>query len=200
MAVTHAKVSSVSDGGDTSLVRPSDWNADHVGVPVHSYLGYNTQGSSQENATSKRMYCKKITPASAGLLASVGAYVDTLTNGNTPYGISAALFADNSNAPGTLLAANDISFIVPEHPANTHPVRWLHLPISYYLAASTDYWIGFMFWTANTGRIYYDSSGSDQYFTSSSGAGTPVLADGGFYTITTGSLKYSIRGNFVSPL
>ena len=30
MAVTHAKVSAVADGGDTDLVQPSDWNADHV--------------------------------------------------------------------------------------------------------------------------------------------------------------------------
>ena len=30
MAVKHSKVSAVSDGGDTSLVRPSDWNADHT--------------------------------------------------------------------------------------------------------------------------------------------------------------------------
>lgn len=29
-SVKHSKVSSVPDGADTSLVRPSDWNADHV--------------------------------------------------------------------------------------------------------------------------------------------------------------------------
>lgn len=32
MAVTHAKVSAVADGGDPTLVQPSDWNADHVGA------------------------------------------------------------------------------------------------------------------------------------------------------------------------
>src|SRR5262245_42538599 len=31
MAVTHQKVSTVPDGADTDVVRPSDWNADHVG-------------------------------------------------------------------------------------------------------------------------------------------------------------------------
>lgn len=30
MAVKHAFVSGVSDGADTSLVRPSNWNADHT--------------------------------------------------------------------------------------------------------------------------------------------------------------------------
>lgn len=29
-SVKHSKVSSVPDGDDTSLVRPSDWNADHT--------------------------------------------------------------------------------------------------------------------------------------------------------------------------
>lgn len=30
MGITHSKVSAKSDGGDTSLVRPSDWNAGHT--------------------------------------------------------------------------------------------------------------------------------------------------------------------------
>lgn len=29
-SVTHSKVSAIPDGGDTNLVRPSDWNAAHV--------------------------------------------------------------------------------------------------------------------------------------------------------------------------
>ena len=31
MGITHAKVSALSDGSDSTLVRPSDWNAAHVG-------------------------------------------------------------------------------------------------------------------------------------------------------------------------
>lgn len=31
MALTHSKVSAKTDSGDTGLIRPSDWNADHVG-------------------------------------------------------------------------------------------------------------------------------------------------------------------------
>jgi len=30
VTITHSKVSGISDSGDTSLVQPSDWNADHV--------------------------------------------------------------------------------------------------------------------------------------------------------------------------
>jgi len=32
--ITHAKVSAISDGADTTLVRPSDWNTEHVGLKI----------------------------------------------------------------------------------------------------------------------------------------------------------------------
>jgi len=32
VAITHSKVSGVADGGDATLVRPSDWNANHAGT------------------------------------------------------------------------------------------------------------------------------------------------------------------------
>jgi hypothetical protein len=32
MATTHAKVSATADGADATLVLPSDWNAEHVGI------------------------------------------------------------------------------------------------------------------------------------------------------------------------
>lgn len=37
MPITHSKVSAVSDGGDTTLVRPSDWNANHTGSLVQPF-------------------------------------------------------------------------------------------------------------------------------------------------------------------
>ena len=30
MSITHTKVSAIADGADTTVVRPSDWNADHT--------------------------------------------------------------------------------------------------------------------------------------------------------------------------
>lgn len=40
MAVTHSKVSAATDSADTNLVRPSDWNDDHVVVPDATFPGY----------------------------------------------------------------------------------------------------------------------------------------------------------------
>jgi len=38
MAIRHAKVSAKTDSADTTLVRPSDWNADHVGGVTECFL------------------------------------------------------------------------------------------------------------------------------------------------------------------
>src|SRR3990167_3314272 len=42
MALTHAFVSAKADGADATLVRPSDWNADHTGT-----LGIANGGTGQ---------------------------------------------------------------------------------------------------------------------------------------------------------
>ncbi|HEY6568556.1 MAG TPA: hypothetical protein VI341_13655 [Actinomycetota bacterium] len=47
MAITHAKVSAKSDGGDSSLVLPSDWNDDHVAdLLAIANIAQTTLGSS----------------------------------------------------------------------------------------------------------------------------------------------------------
>lgn len=51
MPITHEFVSAVSDGGDTSLVRPSDWNDPHVGGSVELLLDYTYAGSDLTGAT-----------------------------------------------------------------------------------------------------------------------------------------------------
>lgn len=42
MAVRHAFVSTEEDWPDEALVRPSDWNADHVGDSVNARIGWFT--------------------------------------------------------------------------------------------------------------------------------------------------------------
>lgn len=44
MPITHSKVSAKSDGSDASLIRPSDWNAEHVGgfVIEEVVIAFNT--------------------------------------------------------------------------------------------------------------------------------------------------------------
>jgi hypothetical protein len=64
VSLTHSKVSSIPDGADTSLVRPSDWNAEHVlSQGTGTLLGRTTAGT---GAT------EEITPSSE-LTLSAGA-------------------------------------------------------------------------------------------------------------------------------
>ena len=48
MAITHTFVSAIADGGDTSLVQPSNWNAAHAGSPI---AWTEVTGASQNMAT-----------------------------------------------------------------------------------------------------------------------------------------------------
>lgn len=159
---------------------------------THSYIGYNTQGASVENGTNGIMWCTSVTLASAGLIASIGAYVKEDGDG-TPEAV-AALFQDNSTAPGIMLA----EVLAPQASLKigaTFNQRWLHLPIGLWLAAGT-YWLGFGSFTGNAQNmaIAYDGSGTDQKFTSAN----TWTADGGRYTLTTTTNKYSIRADFLS--
>src|SRR3990167_11361490 len=47
MPISHTKVSGKTDGGDSTLVRPSDWNAVHT-LPVHNEIGSMQGGTSGE--------------------------------------------------------------------------------------------------------------------------------------------------------
>ena len=164
---------------------------------THSYLGYNTIGGSTEALTALRVYTKQVTPASNGLLLSVGFYFNMGAGDHVP-GLAAGVWADNSTAPGQLLAFNNTqqpSFL-PEAALGTPTSRWIQIPVTYYAAASTPIWIGVMFLTASAaGTIAYDT-GTDQFWTVSGGN---WISDGGsLYTITTSARKYSIRADFIS--
>jgi len=39
MSITHSFVSEILDSEDTTLVRPSNWNADHIGINEHTHSG-----------------------------------------------------------------------------------------------------------------------------------------------------------------
>lgn len=54
--INHSKVSAKADGGDSSLVLPSDWNADHtingdVNVNSHKLINVTNPTSAQDAAT-----------------------------------------------------------------------------------------------------------------------------------------------------
>jgi hypothetical protein len=166
-----------------------------------AYLGYNTIGGSTENMTSRKVYAKKITISSSGLLNSIDVYVDAGVASDQVRDISTAIYSDNSGTPNLIVAHGgnpSLSMLLDNTSGaggNTNP-RWLSLPIGTWLSPA-DYWISVAVFgngAADTFRIYYDGSGSDRHYTS----GGDWFADWGFYTPTTSSNKYSIRASIIS--
>ncbi len=94
-SVTHTFVSAIADGGDASLVRPSNWNAGHTlaGLPVllasGSFAGSSTLDIVLTSYTSYRAIKFFLT----GVTVSVdgaGLYARTSTNGGVSYDAGAS--------------------------------------------------------------------------------------------------------------
>lgn len=202
MGITHSFVSAKSDGGDATLVRPSDWNAEHAvdglaGAMTHSYLGYNTVGGSAETMIQWRVYATQITLTAPALIASIGAHVRG--KGSTDQQLRVGVWADSSGSPSELLATNGATvgtggLYLESVAATDGNYRWLHIPVGIYLTAGT-YWIGVQAGGTSDCDLKYDGSGSDKYWTST----IDDITDGGsVFSISTSSNRYSIRANAVS--
>lgn len=159
---------------------------------THTYLGYNTIGGSVEASTTARTYVKKVTVSTAGLLSAVSFY--TKANAQATPNIRAGIWSDNSNAPGLLVCQGSVQIVMAEGASSTRSPRWLHIPMGFY-AATGDYWIGISVSSA-VQDLYKDGSGTDRYWTT--GGDAFGLTDGGQYSITTTTDRYSIRASLVT--
>jgi hypothetical protein len=162
-----------------------------------AYLGYNTIGASSESVTGLNMYCKSITTTGAVEAVSVSFYGHQNGTDNVT-GFLAGIWNDNSGVVGQLLAAGGLpttSVYLHDAAGSAGTDRWFHFPVSYPLAASTTYWMGFLRDNSGSHTIFYDTSGSDR--TISTGGGY-WLADGARYTQTNSTKKYSIRLRVIS--
>lgn len=162
----------------------------------HAYIGYNTIGGSTEGVTAFRWFIKKVTLASAGYIASIGVYLDNVTNGNV-IAINAAVFEDNAGTPRYVLAGNTSTqefWLDHDSSATPGDPRWVHIPVGFYAAAG-DYWIGVgLNCTTNSYNVYKDGSGADRYFTPAANR----IVDAGQVTVTTTTDRYSIRASLLT--
>jgi len=175
-----------------------------TGGIAQTYLGYNVIGATATNSTDRRVIAKKITVATAGLLASIDAYVDNGAFNDDVSAISVAVWDDSSGTPNRLIAQHvgKIDALLLDDTSgaggNTDP-RWLSTPVGIWLTPG-DYWIGVQApdGTANAGiRFYRDAgAGADRHYVTNA-AGEDWIADWGYYTPTTTTDAYSIRGNFL---
>jgi hypothetical protein len=188
---------SKDDAGVETLVSGGAGGGGGGGGLTAAYLGYNTIGASSESVTGLNMYCKSITTTGAVEAVSVSFYGHQNGTDNVT-GFLAGIWNDNSGVVGQLLAAGGLpttSVYLHDAAGSAGTDRWFHFPISYPLAASTTYWMGFLRDNSGSHTIFYDTSGSDR--TISTGGGY-WLADGGRYTQTNSTKKYSIRLRVIS--
>lgn len=159
-----------------------------------STLGRTTVGASALALTHARVFCRKITVASAGILVSIRANLDWTTLDTAQ--VSAVLLTDNAGAPYTVIAAdNPGTRNTNGHWAlDARGARWLTFPIGADVTA-TDYWIGVVGWKSSGPpiNIAYDATGgAGQYWTNPG----DYLTDAGTLTVTTHD--YSIYANILS--
>lgn len=118
MSVTHSFVSAKSDGTDTSVVRPSDWNADHVGMPDGSVnvMDYGAVGNGSDNDTTAIHDARDVAGAKtvvfppgtylvSGLTANVAGQTWVLASGAT------IKLANSTVAATITVSAADVSIV-----------------------------------------------------------------------------------------
>lgn len=160
---------------------------------THSFIGKNSAGASQFVGTANRWYIKKVTVASDGLLASIGAYVRM--NGGQVGGLISAVFSDNAGDPDLALTSlantGSVNTI-----ATSSTWRWVQMPIGLWCPAG-DYWLGISAAndTSSTFEFSYDTTGgTDRRFDPTG----EWIMDPSDRTVTTTTENYSIRGSLLS--
>lgn len=102
MRQRHQKVSAVSDGGDSSLVQPSDWNADHLpALVLDSKVASYPIASADGGKLLRAAHSASITftlPAASGLSANWCIWVE---NKQTGAGAASELLITRNGTPGT---------------------------------------------------------------------------------------------------
>lgn len=175
------------------------WAAPASGGITQAYEGYNTVGGSTESIDEFDIYTKTFTPAQNELLQGVAVHLKWQEDYS--WIIWVALYDDNSGSPGKVLAANSVGSRVALHGLDLHQAtevaRWIELPLSALLTASTVYYVGVsVARTDGSGSaplIYYDGSGSDKTLARTNA----IILEGTPQTWANSTKKYSIRANTI---
>lgn len=164
------------------------------GAVTHSYLGHNSIGASNEAVQADDVWTlKKFTLAAAGFVAEIQLYL--LPQGiDHVFGFNAMLHADNAGAPGAIIAApvyvDSFHWLPYPSVGGAGPAGWYGIPIAPTWLPAGDYWVSFAPGASSlAANIAYDTSGSDQRYTSAGHWG----AAGGYYSLTNTTKNYSVR-------
>lgn len=171
---------------------------------THSYVGHNAIGGSSEAMVHTKSYYKKVTLASDGFVASIGARIVQTVDEIQSLGV--ALLTDNSGVPGVLIATHSPSYVggffgedFESAATPTYsPAKWFHRPLGVWVPAG-DYWLAVLYVSSGGGSgltINYDTGGSD--YITSGGTGAPAFFDNGRFALSNSTKNFSIRADFLS--
>jgi WD40 repeat protein len=126
-------------------------------------IGLTTQGSILDSGSSNHLNGSKVTASNGGTISSMSVYVGGIDalSGNQSYQL--AIYTDNANRPGTLVASSATGTLV----ANS----WNTLPITATLQPNTSYWLMYNTngRTSTVNNMYYNNGTIGQGVFSSSG-------------------------------
>lgn len=166
-----------------------------------SSLSRTQKGTTSAGAsfiTTRQTYLKKITLASAGFVAGISAFVKG--DANSTFGLSAAIYLDNSGTPSNVIAvagplSKESDGLSLSNIFLSTTVRAVTIPIGKWLAAG-DYWIAIgIFSAASDARnslAYNSGSGSDRTQTG------PAFRDHSVTATSTTSHDFCIYADVLS--
>jgi hypothetical protein len=183
-----------SDGTDVAWATPS------AGGLTRSTAGTTTVGGSFDSISGSKVLLKKVTLASAGLIASVTFHVKGGTTNLAALGV--ALRGDSSGSPSdyVAMAAAPAAYVNGTGAANNYGMylsttaRWFSIPLGYWAAAG-DYWlcvVGSPVIAGGAQIAYSSGTGSDRTVNAPT---VGVLKDGD--TVSTGTNDYSIYADIL---
>lgn len=167
------------------------------GGMTQSTLGTTSIGASFK--TARGVYLKKVTLASAGLVANIVAGVKG--DGTNVSGLAAAIYTDSAGAPVNVIAVGGASGLLSDSSAYTTNLklnttaRLVRMAIGAWLTAA-DYWLAVRLFGGADSQIqlaYSSGTGSDSINASASTNWIDVSLDG----VTTGTDDHTIYADIL---
>jgi hypothetical protein len=124
--------------------------------PPSPTIGLSTQGSQQDSGASNHLNGSKVTTSSGGTIGSMSVYVGNIDSLGANQSYQLAIYTDNANKPGTLVASSATGKLA----ANS----WNTLPVSATLQPNTSYWLMYNTngRTSAVNNMYYNDGASGQ--------------------------------------
>jgi hypothetical protein len=124
--------------------------------PPSTTVGLTTQGSVLDSGASNHLNGSKVTTSNGGTISSMSVYVGGIDALSSNQSYQLAIYTDNANKPGTLVASSATGTLVTN--------SWNTLPVSATLQPNTSYWLMYNTngRTTTVNNMYYNNGTTGQ--------------------------------------